>query len=175
VTIWTATINGHPTTMAGACNKNGNYYALRASKLGAGPVWQRKIGNSSEKGPGQCDAAALWDGSHLYLPGNGTTINGKAFEGSVRKVNPATGAVIWQRGVTGPVIGTPGMDGAGVIAAGTYRSGVSKNGVFLLNASNGKLLKTIASGSTSVFAQPVFADNYLLVATGVSLTAYKAP
>jgi outer membrane protein assembly factor BamB len=174
-TIWTATINGKATTMAGACNKNGIYYALRASNLGAGPVWQRRIGNPSEKGPGQCDAAALYDGSHLYLASNGTTINGKAFEGSVRMVNPATGVVSWQRGVTGPVIGTPGMDGAGVIAAGTYRSGVSKNGVFLINASNGKLLKTIASGSTSVFGQPVFADNYLLVATGVSLTAYKAP
>jgi outer membrane protein assembly factor BamB len=174
-TIWTATINGKATTMAGACNKNGVYYALRASNLGAGPVWQRRIGNPSEQGPGQCDAAAVFDGSHLYLASNGTTISGKTFEGSVRKVNPATGAILWQRGVTGPVIGTPGMDGAGVIAAGTYRSGVSKNGVFLLNASNGKLLKTIASGSTSVFAQPVFADNYLLVATGVSLTAYKAP
>jgi outer membrane protein assembly factor BamB len=174
-TIWTATINGKATTMAGACNKNGIYYALRASNLGAGPVWQRRIGNPSEKGPGQCDAAAVSDGSHLYLASNGTTINGKAFEGSVRMVNPATGAVSWQRGVTGPVIGTPGMDGAGVIAAGTYRSGVSKNGVFLISASNGKLLKTIASGSTSVFGQPVFADNYLLVATGVSLTAYKAP
>jgi outer membrane protein assembly factor BamB len=174
VTIWTAKLNGHATAMAGACNKNGNYYALRAAKLAAGPAWQRKIGNSSEKGPGQCDAAALWDGSHLYLPGNGTTINGKAFEGSVRKVNPATGAVLWQRGLTGPVIGTPGMDGAGVIAAQTYRSAANKNGVFLLNASNGKLLKSIATGATSIFAQPVFADNYLLVATGVSLTAYKA-
>jgi outer membrane protein assembly factor BamB len=174
-TIWTAKVNGHATTMAGACNKNGTYYALRASKLAAGPVWQRKIGNSSTKGPGQCDAAALTDGSHLYLASNGTTINGKAFEGSVRKVNPATGAVLWQRGVTGPIIGTPGMDGAGVIAAPSYRSSVSKNGVFLISAFNGKLLKTIASGATSVFAQPVFADNYLFVATGVSLTAYKAP
>jgi outer membrane protein assembly factor BamB len=175
VTSWNATINGHATTMAGACNKNGMYYALRASNLAAGPVWQRKIGNAYLKGPGQCDGAAVYDGSHLYLPSNSTTINGKAYEGSVRKVNPATGAVLWQRGVTGPIIGTPGMDGAGVIAAGSYRSSVNKNGVFLINASNGQLLKTIASGSTSIFSQPVFADNYLLVATGVSLTAYKAP
>jgi hypothetical protein len=85
VTIWTATINGHATTMAGACNKNGNYYALRASKLAAGPVWRRKIGNSSEKGPGQCDAAAVTDGPHLYLASNGTTIQGKTYQGSVRK------------------------------------------------------------------------------------------
>jgi outer membrane protein assembly factor BamB len=174
VTIWTAMINGRPTTMAGACNKNGTYYALRAAKLAAGPVWQRKVGKPSEKGPGQCDGSALWDGSHLYLPGNGTTINGKAYDGSVRKVNPATGAVIWQRGVTGPIIGTPGMDGAGVIAAQSYRSSANKNGVFLISASSGKLLRTIPYGKTSIFAQPVFADNYLLVASGVGLTAYRA-
>jgi outer membrane protein assembly factor BamB len=176
VTIWTATINGHATTMAGACNKNGNYYALRASDLAAGPVWHRKIGNSSEKGPGQCDAAAVSDGSHLFLAGNGTNIHGKTYQGSVRKVNPATGAVIWRRGVTGPIIGTPGMDGVGVIAAASYRSAVGKNGVFLINASNGKLLKTIPYGTTSIFGQPVFADNYLLVAStgGRGLTAYKA-
>jgi hypothetical protein len=79
VTIWTATVNGQATTMVGACNKNGNYYALRASSLAAGPVWQRKIGNPDTKGPGQCDASALFDGAHLYLASNGTTINGKAY------------------------------------------------------------------------------------------------
>jgi outer membrane protein assembly factor BamB len=93
----------------------------------------------------------------------------------VRKVNPATGAVLWQRGVTGPVIGTPGMDGAGVIAAQTFNSAVHKNGVFLINASNGKFLRTITYGKSSIFAQPVFADNYLLVASRLGLTAYKAP
>jgi polyvinyl alcohol dehydrogenase (cytochrome) len=175
-TIWTAKIKGHATTMVGACNKNGIYYALQASNLGAGPVWERKIGNSSTKGPGECDAAAVWDGSHLYLSSDGTTINGKAYEGSVRKVDPATGAVLWQTGVTGPVIGTPGMDGVGVIAAQSYRSSDNKNGVFLINASSGKLLRTISYGTSSLFAQPVFADNYLLLAaTGVGLSAYKAP
>jgi polyvinyl alcohol dehydrogenase (cytochrome) len=174
-TIWTATIHGNATTIVGACNKNGTYYALRGSNLAAGPVWQRNIGNPDTKGPGQCDAAALSDGSHLYLPSNGTIINGKAYEGSVRKVNPATGAVIWQTGVSGPVIGTPGMDGGGVIAAGSYRSRAGTNGVFLINASTGKLLRTISYGSSSIFGQPVFADNYLLVASGAGLTAYKTP
>ncbi len=101
-------------------HKNGNYYALKACNLAAGPVWQRQIGNSSTKGPGECNAADVSDGSHMYLASNGTTINGKVYEGSVRKVNASTGAVIWQRGVTGPLIGTPGMAGAGVIAAQSY-------------------------------------------------------
>lgn len=176
-TIWTATINGHATTMVGACNKNGIYYALRASNLAAGPIWQQQIGNPYPEGPGQCDAAALSDGSNLYLASNGTSINGTAYEGSVRKVDPASGAVVWQTGVTGPIIGTPGMDGAGVIAAQSYGSAVNQNGVFLIDASTGNLLKTISYGTTSIFAQPVFADQYLFIASagGQGLTAYTAP
>ena len=94
----------------------------------------------------------------------------------MRKINPAIGAIAWQRGVTGPVIGTPGMDGAGVIAAQSYRSADNRNGVFLISASNGKLLKTISYGKSSIFGQPVFADNDLLIAStgGQGLTAYKA-
>lgn len=69
------------------------------------------------------------------------------------------------------------MDGAGVIAAQSYGSAADTNGVFLIDASNGKLLKTISYGKSSIFGQPVFADQYLLVASTGSqgLTAYKAP
>jgi outer membrane protein assembly factor BamB len=175
-TLWTTTIRGKPAMMVGACNKNGIYYAFLTSNLAAGPLWRRRMNNPYPKGAGQCDAAAIFDGSHLYLAGGGTTINGKYYEGSVRKVNPATGAVVWQTGVTGPVVGTPGMDGAGVIAAASRGSIVNKNGVFLINSSNGKLVRTISYGKSSIFAQPVFADRYLLVAsTGSGLKAYTVP
>lgn len=174
--IWRASVGGTPTVLAGACNKNGTFYALRASHLAAGPVWSRSIGNPETRGPGQCDAAAIFDGSHLYLASNGTTINGTAYQGSVRRVNPATGAIVWRRGLSGPIIGTPGMDGAGVIAAASYGSTTRQNGVFLINASTGKILKTIAYGASSTFGQPVFADNYLFVAsTSQALKTYKAP
>jgi polyvinyl alcohol dehydrogenase (cytochrome) len=175
-TIWTARIGGAPTTMVGACNKNGTYYALNASKLAAGPVWSDAIGNPEEQGPGQCDAAAVFDGRRLYLASNGTTINGTAYQGSVRKVDPATGAFIWQTGLSAPIMGTPTMDAAGVIAAGSFGSTTSQNGVFLIDACSGKLLHTIDYAQASVFAQPVFADNYLLVAsTAKGLKAYTAP
>jgi hypothetical protein len=68
------------------------------------------------------------------------------------------------------------MDGAGVIAAASRGSIVNKNGVFLINSSNGKLVRTISYGKSSIFAQPVFADRYLLVAsTGSGLKAYTVP
>ena len=66
--------------MVGACNKNGIYYAFQQNNLAAGPVWQDQLANGYGTGPnpeGQCDAAAIWDGTNLIEGGgNGTTING---------------------------------------------------------------------------------------------------
>jgi hypothetical protein len=77
-------------------------------------------------------------------------------------------------------MGSPSLNGAGVLAAGTYNiASVTLNAVYLLNASNGAILTTIPQPSTLVFAQPVFAGNHLFVANagGVpssfgKLTAY---
>jgi polyvinyl alcohol dehydrogenase (cytochrome) len=67
-TLFTATIGGTPTSMVGACNKNGTCYALQAGNLAAGPVWQMQVGAGASGGP-QCDAAAIWDGTHLFIGG----------------------------------------------------------------------------------------------------------
>ncbi len=172
--IWTASIAGVPTEMVGACNKNGTFYALQASDLAAGPVWQLAIGNPYPEGPGECDAAPDFDGTSLYLASNGTTIGGTAYDGAIRDVDPATGAVAWQTGLSGSIIGTPGMDGAGVIAAASYGSTTGHNGVFLIDAATGAILKTISYAKSLTFGQPVFADGYLLVAsTQRGLQAYR--
>jgi len=65
----------------------------------------------------------------------------------------------------GKIIGTPGMDGAGVIAASSYGARGGQNGLWLINAGNGQILKSISYGNSNTFAQPVFADNYLLTAS----------
>jgi hypothetical protein len=139
-------------------------------------VWTAHIGDPYGSGHGQCDAAPLFDGTNLYLASNGTTINGTPHAGSVRKVNPATGAIVWQAGLTGAIFGTPGMDGAGVIAASSFESPTGQNGLFLINAANGKLLTAVSYGKTPTFAQPVFANPRLIVATagGLGLRAYTA-
>jgi hypothetical protein len=68
------------------------------------------------------------------------------------------------------------MDGAGVIAAGTYGSTTGQNGVFLLDASTGAIVKTLSYGTAQTFGQPVFADRYLLIAgQGRGLRAYTVP
>jgi outer membrane protein assembly factor BamB len=104
-----------------------------------------------------------------------TTINGVKYSGSVRMVDPATGSFVWQTGLPGKIIGTPGMDGAGVIAASSYGARGGQNGLWLINAANGQILKSISYGSSSTFSQPVFADNYLFTASQgtIGLDAYK--
>ena len=161
-TEFVADVNGVPTAMVGACNKDGWYYALQAADLAAGPVWSFKAGDAYRLGTGQCDASAIWDGSRLFVASNSTTINGVAVKGSVREVDPSTGAVLWATGLPGPVIGSPSLDAAGVIAVADYGG---KGGPFLLNASTGALLTKLALGTGRSFGQSIFTDGGQLLAT----------
>lgn len=174
-TLWTADLPTGPTQMVGACNKNGTFYALDASDLAAGPVWQDAI--TGPFGYGECISAAVWDQAtgQLFLSGTATTINGTSYGGSVQETDPATGAAIWQTGLPAGVIGTPTLDGAGVLAVPTMNLWGGESGaVYLLDASNGQILATINTGAESVFSQPVFAGNYLFVATvGGGISAYQ--
>jgi outer membrane protein assembly factor BamB len=153
----------------GACNKNGLYYALADNPLGSAPLWMTRIGAAAGS-LSSCIASAVWDGpaGTLYIGGDGTTIGGTSYGGSIRQVNPATGAFIWQTGLPCAVMGTPTLDSTGVLAAGTYscpKSTSSTPGVYLINASTGTILNTLPVGSSRVFGQPVFAQDTLFVAT----------
>jgi len=150
----------------GACNKNGLYYALAARPLGSSPLWQDTIGVPSDWTG--CLPSAVWDGraSALYIGGNATTIEGVSYGGSIRRVHPVTGGFVWQTGLPCGVRGTPTLDGAGVLAVGTYTCAKPNTpGAYLLDASTGAILATLPVGSTHVFGQPVFAQDTLFVAT----------
>jgi outer membrane protein assembly factor BamB len=178
-TIFSADLNGTTTSMVGACNKNGIYYAFRQGDLHDGPVWQQRIAASYGTQPntgGQCDAAAIWDGTNLIeAGGNATVINGTTYQGSVQSLDPATGTPIWQTGLPGEVIGSPTEDGAGVVAAEIFQSNTGKLGVYLFSAASGAILGYINTSPSAIFSQPVFAGNDLLVAGNfaVGLTAYE--
>jgi polyvinyl alcohol dehydrogenase (cytochrome) len=177
-TLFKANLSGIPTDMVGACNKNGTYYAFRAADLAAGPVWSRKVGTTGglAAGVGSCLAAAVWDytDKRLIFGSNTTTVNGTTVPGAVRSLNPKTGRVSWVTPVDGgPIMGSPTLSGGGLIAAGTFNNVTpANNRVYLIDASTGGVVNTITT-SSPVFAQPVFADNKLFVATTTgTLTAY---
>jgi outer membrane protein assembly factor BamB len=179
-TLFEATLNGTTTTMVGAAQKNGKYYAFNANALAAGPVWHRMLGAPGDEKAlmtkGLLLAAAIWDftNKRLFVGSNETTIAGVVVPGSMRELDPATGAVIWARPLQGFIMGSPTMSAGGVIAAGTYNTATgAMNFVYLLDASDGSVVNTIQQDA-SIFAQPVFADTHLFVATtGGVLTAYS--
>jgi outer membrane protein assembly factor BamB len=159
--------------LIGACNKNGIFYAWQANDLAAGPVWQRRIGTAAGTNQGDfCLAAAVWDNARLTIASNSTTINGKSFKSSIRRLDPTTGRIIWQRGFgAGPIWGTPSENASGVIAAMTFDSSApGANRLYLVNAQNGAVLASRPTNDVA-FAQPAFADGYLFTATKGVLTA----
>lgn len=168
-TLFTANLNGTPTPMVGAINKNGFYYALKQSDLAAGPVWSHRFGGKAEV------AAAIWDGSHLFVTGGATKIGGIKYAGGIREVNPDNGTPLWETGVTasGLGFGSPTMDGGGVLAVPTYNPTTpSANVYYLANATTGAVLRQFSlSGPT--FPQPVFANNLVFLVDGATLYAYS--
>jgi hypothetical protein len=108
----------------------------------------------------------------LFLPGNATSIGGVSYQGSVRRVDPATGTTIWARGLSANVLGTPSENGAGVLAVPEHDfvpSGLV-NETVLLDAATGAVLARLPVGKE--FSQPVFADQFLFVTNAYNNTIY---
>jgi outer membrane protein assembly factor BamB len=117
-------INGVSHQLVGAENKDGKYYVLDRANIGKGPIWQATIAVSGECpqcGQGGISPSA-WDGKTLYVGGGNTTINGSSCQGSLRALNPATGAFRWQYCMTsGPALGAvTAVPGVVMVGQGTY-------------------------------------------------------
>jgi len=155
----------------GACNKNGYYYVLNQTTMKL--VWRWRIGRSSG-GPkrGECLGTPAYNGTDLFFGGNQTTFGGTTYPGSVSARSATTGKLLWQTGLPGGVMGSPTMDGGGLIAVGTYSP--SPNGVYLINAQTGLIVRNqLTTGWT--FAQSVFANSWLYTATSNALTVWGVP
>ena len=163
-TLFSASLGGVTTPLVGACNKNGRYYALKAYDFSGGPVWSLRVGASASSS--SCITSAAWDvaAKRLYVAANSTTLGGVSFAGSIRALNPATGAVVWERGLPCPVLGSPSASNTGLVAMSTYCGNGITNHAYVVNTASGVIAKTLTLPSNA-FPQPVFVDNYLLVGT----------
>lgn len=159
-TLFTATINGVPTAMVGVVNKNGIYYAFNRAKIAAGPVWQRTIsagGDDPSTGNATITPAA-WDGQTLYVGSENTVINGVACSGSLRALDPATGAFLWQNCMSdGHVFGAvSAVRGLAVVGEGAWINMVSTssgNTVYRFHNPSGQMFYTPATISHGVLYQ----------------------
>ena len=154
--------------MVGACDKNGVFYALSQADPST-PAWTVTLGIPPAPGSlAFCGGAAVYNGSDLFI-GADAPMSG-AEPGSMYELTPA-GTTVWETALgAGPVVGTPSLDGAHVLAVPTYHTGGGASAVYLMNALNGAILHTIVT-TAPIFAQPVFADGELLIA-GPTLQAY---
>ena len=153
--------------MVGACNKNGVFYALAQSDPST-PVWTDTLGIPPPSNSlAFCGGAAVYNGSDLFVGADAPAAGDPP--GSEYELTPSGGQV-WETALsTGPVVGDPSLDGSGVLAVPTYTSH-GQSAVYLMEASNGAILHTITYDGP-IFAQPVFADDELIVA-GPTLQAY---
>jgi outer membrane protein assembly factor BamB len=155
--------------MVGACNKNGYFYALKQAAPST-LAWKAHLGmDQTQEQIIFCGGSAVYDGTSLYVGANQAP--NQTAPGSIYKLNPANGQTQWYTGLdNGPVIGSPSLDGAGVLAVPTYNQANSNGAVYLVNKANGTVLKKFSENFT-LFAQPVFANNELLIA-GANLQAF---
>jgi polyvinyl alcohol dehydrogenase (cytochrome) len=107
-TLFTATIGGVVHRLVGLQNKDGIYYALDRSAISKGPLWHKRmaVGGACPQ-CGKTDISpSAWDGHHLFVGGEQTTIRGVTCAGSIRELQPATGKAAWVHCLqTGPVLG----------------------------------------------------------------------
>ncbi len=168
-TLFNTRIKGAATSLVGACSKNGLYYALRRSSMKL--LWKRRIGASATgKVLAQCQSAAAFDGRWLYMAGPGTIIRGKHYRGSIERMAPATGAIVWQTGLPEGVLTSPAVNAGGVIGVGTYDNGTAANVTYLVNASTGAILRHLDKGVD--FPQAAFADGWVYTAGIAGLFAW---
>jgi outer membrane protein assembly factor BamB len=151
----------------GACDKNGIFYTVSQTTMHM--RWQKQIGSA----PGdvaECIASPVYNGRLLYFGTNQSSYKGVKYPGTVQARNPKTGKLIWETGLPNGIIGSPSMDGGGVIAVGTYDFTSKANATYLLSARTGKILATLVQGWD--FSQSAFAYNRLFTANTNGVYAF---
>jgi outer membrane protein assembly factor BamB len=155
-TLFTATINGQTRRLVGAANKNGIYYALDRTNVGAGPVWESARISTDPS----TIATSAWDGTRLYVGGFFDTVNGQSCDGTVKAIDPSTGAFLWNdcfgNGYGEVVEGLTAVPGLVLAGVGQH--------LVVINSTNGNVLFDYADGSGWWFYAPPTVSNGVIYA-----------
>ncbi len=143
----------------GACDKNGIFYAVTQSTMAL--AWEKQVSGPSGPVTG-CIAAAAYNGHQLFIGGLSVVIRGRSYRGSIQERDPGNGRLLWETGLPDGVIGSPSLDGGGVLAVGTYDISSAPCATYLVGASDGRILRKLVTGMD--FSQSVFADAMLFTA-----------
>ena len=138
-----------PKTIIGAGQKSGIYYALDPDK--GKVLWTTQVGPGSSLGGIEWGSAT--DGTRIYVAiANLYGIPyGAGSAGSWAALDPATGAILWQKADPNGAIDIGPMSVAnGVVYAGSMggASSTSAQTMFALDAANGNTLWSFAPGSS---------------------------
>jgi outer membrane protein assembly factor BamB len=157
--------------LVAAANKNGLLYAFLRDRLGDGPVWRRRVavgGECPRCGTGPV-STGTFDGQRLFYAGGRTAIGKRTYRGSVRAIDPATGRVLWRRGLPGPVLG-------GLVQARGMLFVPSEAGLYVLRGRDGRLLHENRFRFESVWNTPLVDRKRVVIGTvsGV-IRAYRLP
>jgi len=137
------------TTMMGALDKNGYFYAFNAANLAAGPVWKYKITT------GQSVGSASFGQGLVYVAGGTASYKGVHSSGAAWALNPATGAVVWEQPLWGKSVSAPAYANGILLVDGGQH-------VFVLNATTGVKLKELACDGT-FYSPPAIAHGMIFV------------
>jgi outer membrane protein assembly factor BamB len=151
----------------GACDKNGIFYMLNQATMKV--HWEKQVGSPSGVYL-ECIATPAYNGHDLFLGTPSFTIGGTQFEGAVQERNADTGKLVWATGLPNGVTGSPSLDGAGVLAVGTFDGADLPNITYLVNSHTGAILSSLVQGYD--FAQSVFANGWLFTANDSGVYAW---
>jgi polyvinyl alcohol dehydrogenase (cytochrome) len=151
-----ATANG--AGVVAATNKNGYVYMFPRADLHDGPTWRTQVadpGPCPQCGSGTASSMAFANGL-LFAAGGSTTIAGTMYPGSVRALNPATGAIVWAHAAPSAVIPALAYDNGLVVdAAGSTLE--------VLDAASGsRLFAFAAPGGTTFYGAPSISNGEIL-------------
>ena len=156
--------------LLGLINKNGWAYTFDRNDLSAGPIWQYQVavpGDCPTCGDSSVSSETIGDGN-LYVAGGQSEINGQGYPGTVSALNPATGAVVWQHGAPGNIIGALTYDNGMVFdsAGPTFE---------VLDAATGNRLYSYDTGA-DMDATPSIADGAIYIGNDAGVvTALSLP